>query len=118
MEKIVDLSKMKEIFLDDKEEITDILKLFLATLPEFLETMDDCIHHEDMECFKFTLHKFKSSCQFIASTAFIETIKATENFPVKEFSEIIPLVEKLKTMSLQLKHEIEDYLEVGDRVKD
>lgn len=118
MEKIMDLSKVREVLMDDKEEIHSLLKLFLSTMPEFLENLDRSIHNNDTSSFKFALHKFKSSCQFVASPVFIEKIKTFEGLEIKDLKEHTSGIDHLKAITLQLKQEIEGYLEVNEGVND
>lgn len=106
MEKILNLSKISEIFLDNEEDIKEILILLADSIPEFLKKIEECLEEEDFDQFKFIIHKFKSSCQLVTEAFFIEQIKAIENNPVKEIKELLPSINKLKAMTLQLQQEI------------
>lgn len=118
MEKILDISNVQEILLDDKEEIAELLKLFISTLLEFQEAVERCIETNDIDGFKFAMHKFKSSCQFVASSTFVETLKTLERTAIEDLSNHIPSIEHIKASLLQLKQEIEYYLDVNEEVKD
>ena len=118
MDKIIDLSKVQEIFFDEKEEIVALLKLFISTLPKFMETIERCIENNDIPGFKFAIHKFKSSCQFVASSTFVDRLKTLERLEIKDFNEHLVEIEYLKAKTLQLKQEVEDYLEVNEAFKD
>ncbi len=118
MEKIIDLSKVEEIFYDDKEEIAVLLKLFVATFPEFMEAVERCVHHDDIQGFKFAIHKFKSSCQFVAATSFVDRLRTLESIEMKDFNRHIPEIESIKAVSLQLKQEVEDYLGANERISE
>src|SRR5699024_10851190 len=93
----LNLSKISEIFLDDKEAIQEVLDMLEETIPEFLVNLQKNIEAENLPQFKFTIHKFKSSCQLLTDPAFIELIRTIEHTDADEISDIAPLVDQLKT---------------------
>lgn len=113
MEKILDLSKITEFFIDEEEEIKEILLLLSMSIADFLEKTDKCIKENDVENFKFTLHKFKSSGQLVTTPVFLKHIKAIENYPSQEFNSLHPLIDQLKAITLQLDNEIHHYLQLN-----
>lgn len=118
MKKIIDISKIQEIFLDDKEEIIALLKIFLSTFPEFLETIERSVELKDISGFKFAMHKFKSSCQFVASPAFVDRMKTFETLEIKDFDDHVSDLERLKAEAMQLEQEVRDYLNMTEKTSD
>lgn len=118
MKKIIDISKVQEILLDDKEEIAALLKIFLSTFPEFMETIERSVERKDISGFKFAMHKFKSSCQFVASPAFVGRLKTFESLEIKDFDDHKADIADLKAEALQLQQEVRDYLKVTEMTSD
>src|SRR5690606_40801420 len=94
MEKILNLDQITEIFEGEEEAIKEVLSILEETIPEFVDKVKQCISDKDPVQFKFVIHKFKSSCQLVTNTFFIDHIKDLEKADY-EHSDLTKNVEKL-----------------------
>ncbi len=78
MEKILNLKQLNEIFEGDPGPIQEILMLLDETIPEFLEKIYFCMEENNFDLLKVAIHKFKSSCQLVTDSTFIELIRSIE----------------------------------------
>lgn len=106
MEKILNLSKIMEIFDGEAEPIQEILVMLDQTIPEFIGNINKCLADKNMETLKFTVHKFKSSCQLVTESSFIELIQSIEKSEKEEINALVPQINQLISYSEQLQQEI------------
>lgn len=108
MKKILNLEQITAIFDGEQEPVKEILTLLEETIPEFVQKIDTCIIENDLVQFKFVIHKFKSSCQLVTNSFFIEFIKNLEKSDYEDKKELMQKVEELKQYTLQLQKEIHE----------
>lgn len=108
MEKILNLSQIRAIFDGELEPIKEILLLLDETIPEFVEKVNKSILENDLVQFKFIIHKFKSSCQLVTNSFFIEYIKELEKSDYVDNNLLTQKVEKLLQYAHQLQKEIHE----------
>lgn len=94
MEKILNLDQITEIFEGEQEAIKEVLSILEETIPEFVEKVKQCIAAKDPIQFKFVIHKFKSSCQLVTNSFFIDHIKELEKADYKN-TDLTKELEKL-----------------------
>lgn len=94
MEKILNLDQITAIFEGEEEAIKEVLSILEETIPEFVEKVKQCISEKDSVQFKFAIHKFKSSCQLVTNSFFIDHIKELEKADY-ENTDLTERVEKL-----------------------
>lgn len=109
MSKILNLTNIREILSDDEKEIQEIVHMLEQAIPEFKIKVKTFEGERNTEQLKFTIHKFKSSCQLITEPAFIELLRSIEKATPFSFEEKADDLEKmLEDCDLLLK-EIHEY---------
>lgn len=108
MEKILNLKQITEIFEGDSDAIQEILMLLDETIPEFIERVNYCMEEDNFELLKFAIHKFKSSCQLVTDSSFIELIRSIEKAANPSTAAVQPEVEKLIQFVRILQKEVQD----------
>jgi HPt (histidine-containing phosphotransfer) domain-containing protein len=63
--KTVNLDYLHEVSNGNKKFIRDMIKLFLAEVPEELNTLERTIHEKDFDGIRESAHKLKSSIPFV-----------------------------------------------------
>ena len=106
MEKILNLSTIMEIFDGEVEAIQEILVMLDETIPDFIANIRQCIVDKNLETLKFTIHKFKSSCQLVTEPSFVELIRSIEKSEELEINVLLPQIDELIVYVGQLQQEI------------
>lgn len=109
MERILNLTKIREILADNEQEILEILSMLEESIPEFINKVEKYEQEENLEQLKFTIHKFKSSCQLITEQDFIDRLRAIEKSDPFILSDQKPSLDILIQDCHQLKKEIEKH---------
>ena len=107
MEKILNLKQLNEIFEGDPEPIQEILLLLDETIPEFLEKIYFCMDEHNFDLLKVAIHKFKSSCQLVSDSAFIELIRSIEKTDNPSTTAVKPDVDQLVHLTKLLHKEVQ-----------
>lgn len=63
--KTISLQKLKELYGDDKEIISDLLTAIKTALPQYITKIDEPNFYEDTEAMKFLVHKIKPSFGYL-----------------------------------------------------
>lgn len=110
MERVSDLSYLKEASAGNKQFIKEMVEIFLRQTPPALKHAKELLQEKQWEKFRQTVHKTKPTISMVGIKGLVEDVKTMENLAKMEadVQEISKILEKVDTICQQAYVELQE----------